>query len=88
MSNGQNLNDRLFFAVDNCKRKALQNEFAGSVLAARPASRGRSYQVYGSIRVGDEVDGGGLVPLPVPRYCGFEFCKCRWVNLERLNGHV
>ena len=43
MGNGQNLNDRLFFAVDDCKRKALQNKFAGPVFATRPAPRGRGY---------------------------------------------
>ena len=38
VGNGQHLDDRLFFPIDNRKGKALQDEFPRCVLTARPAS--------------------------------------------------
>ena len=83
----QNLDDRLFFPVDDCKRKPLQDEFPGPVFAAGPTPRGRGYQIYGTIHFGDKVDGCGLISLLIPSHRGFEFYERRRVNFERLNGH-
>src|ERR1700684_185142 len=49
VGDGQNLDDGLFFPIHNGERKAVEDEFAGSVFATGPASRRSDYSIRRSI---------------------------------------
>lgn len=87
MCYGQNLNGRLFLAINDCEGEASQYKPPRLVVENRPPFWRFENQLNGLVNVADEVVRAALTTRQIPRYGRLEFFECFGVNLEAFTGH-
>ena len=88
MSNREDLYVRLPFPIDDCVRKAGQDQPPGSVVTRRPTLWRLHHKFDGAIDFGHKFQGGGLAMLQILLHRRFQLRKSRGMNFEQFAGHV
>ena len=76
-----------FFRVDDGERESPEQKSPGIVLSYRPAIRGVTDCVGGSMQFPDEIQGRFGAAFPVPSDCAPDICDCALVILNALSAH-
>src|ERR1039458_3658167 len=87
VSDGPDGHYGFLFRIDDSKRESPEQKSPGVVLADRPAIRGFTDCVDGSIQFFDEVRSRLGAALPIPGDCAPNICDCALVVLNTLSAH-